>query len=52
LDFEISKIVLDFGIPSPDGNENPGIQKTIFSIVFLKRPKEALENTIEKKIFG
>jgi len=34
LDFEISKIVLDFGIPSPDGNGNPGIQKAIFSCVF------------------
>jgi hypothetical protein len=26
--------------------------KKLFFLVFLKRPKEAHENTIEKKIFG
>ncbi len=34
LDLELSKKVLDFGMPSPDGNGNPEIQKAIFSCVF------------------
>jgi hypothetical protein len=25
---------VDFGISSPDGNENPAVQKAIFSCVF------------------
>jgi hypothetical protein len=50
LNFEIAKNVLDFGISSPDGNGNPAVQKAIF-LVFSKRPKEALENALEKKIF-
>jgi hypothetical protein len=43
-------MVLITGVLAQTGMETPEFEK-LFFLVFAKRPKEALENALEKKIF-